>query len=67
MPIWVTTPYRRAASVIVRASITVCVSGFWQNTCLPACRAAIVMTAWVWSGVAMITASMPFSFSSITR
>jgi len=32
----VTTPYRRAASVIARASFTVCVSGFWQNTCLPA-------------------------------
>jgi hypothetical protein len=47
LPIWVTTPARRAASVILRASTTVCVSGFWQNTCLPACKTAIVMTAWV--------------------
>ncbi len=32
------TWHRRAASVILRASKTVCVSGFWQKTCLPACR-----------------------------
>ena len=29
--------------------------------------AAMAITAWVWSGVAMMTASMSFSLSSITR
>ena len=67
MPICVTTLDWRAASVIVRASCTVCVSGFWQYTCLPARITAIVIAACVWSGVAMITPSMPFSFSSISR
>ena len=67
MPIWVTTLCLRAASVTARASKTVCVSGFWQYTCLPALSTAIVIAACVWSGVAMITPSMPVSFSSISR
>jgi len=29
--------------------------------------AAAAITAWLWSGVPMMTASMPFSFSSIKR
>jgi hypothetical protein len=67
LPIWVTTLYFRPASVSARASEMVRVSGFCTYTCLPSCMAAIAITAWVWSGVATITPSMSFCFSSITR
>ena len=68
LPICVFTLYFRAVSVSRRASATECVSGFWTYTCLPRVIAAIAMTAWLWSGVATMTASMPsFISSSITR
>ena len=43
------------------------VSGFSQYTCLPAFIARIEMKACRWSGVAIRTASIAGSFSSITR
>ena len=43
-------------------------SGFSQKTCLPARIAAAQATAWLWSGVATVTASISLSISpSITR
>src|SRR6266850_7566145 len=34
---------------------------------MPRSIAAVAATAWVWSGVEMVTASIPFSLSSMTR
>ena len=55
LPIWVQTLYLRAVSIIIRASNTVRVSGFWQYTCLP-CRIAVMPArACAWSGVETTT------------
>ncbi len=68
MPIWVATLYFAAASVSLRASQTVRVSGFSTKTCLPRSIDHIAGIACMWSGVAMITASMFLaSLSSILR
>ena len=40
------------------------VSGFWQKQCLPIFMAITEMTAWLWSGVLTVTASMLLSNSS---
>ncbi len=40
------------------ASATVLASGFSHRTCLPASRAAIAISAWVWPGVQTSTRSM---------
>ena len=45
IPIWVILPVRLAASVTCRASNRLCVSGFWQYTCLPRFRALMVIGA----------------------
>jgi len=45
----------RLVQVILRASTTVCVSGFWQNTCLPAIRASMAIFTCQWSGVTTLT------------
>ena len=64
----VATPALRAASMTVRASWMVRVSGLTHSTCLPRRIASIVITACVWSGVATRTASMfSSSLSSISR
>ena len=67
LPIWVATPVSRAIVASARASATVRVRGFSQYTCLPRRMASIAITAWVWSGVAMITASRSGSASSMRR
>ena len=58
LPICVATPFSRAISPSRRASQIVCVSGFWQWTCLPIRIAFAAITAWLWSGVLTVTASM---------
>ena len=47
-----------AAAAICSASSTVFASGFSQSTCLPACRAAIAISAWLSPGVQMSMRSM---------
>src|SRR6266850_5921145 len=51
-----TTPVRRHASSIARASAAASASGFSQNTCLPACAAAIACSRCSECGVASTTA-----------
>ena len=65
--ICVATPFSFAVFASNRASTMVCVIGLAQYTCLPSFMAAIAITACVWSGVPIITASMSLSFSSMTR
>ena len=67
LPICVATPVSFATRATRRASRMLCVSGFSQYTCLPAFIARIETYACRWSGVAMRTASIAFSFSSMTR
>ena len=67
LPICVATLACLAALATSNASCTLWVKGFWQKTCLPILRAFIVTTAWLWSGVATMTASMSFCVSSILR
>jgi hypothetical protein len=50
-----------------RASSTLCASGFSQKACRPAFSAVSVMMAWVWSGVATMTASSPPASISLRK
>ena len=46
-------------------SSSVSVSGFWQKTCLPACRASMAILTCQWSGVTMLTTSMSLRSSTL--
>ena len=46
-------------------SSSVSVSGFWQKTCLPACRASMAIFTCQWSGVTMLTTSMSLRSSTL--
>lgn len=48
-----------AAASVTRPSSASRAKGFSQMTCFPAAMAASAITAWVWGGVAMATASTP--------
>src|ERR1039458_4245411 len=67
LPIWVATLYLLAASINLRASQIVRVSGFCTHTCLPRSIAHMAAVACMKSGMVTINASMPFSLSSILR
>src|ERR1035441_11010461 len=55
------------SSDLLRASQIVRVSGFCTHTCLPRSIAHMAAVACMKSGMVTITASMPFSLSSILR
>ena len=57
----------RAVSIISLASFIRFASGLCTATCLPCFIAAMAMAACEKSGVTILTASMPFSFSSNSR
>ena len=65
-PICTSLPLWRAASTISRLLSMVLAISFSQYTCRPALRQANVMGACIQSGVATMTASMPFSLASIS-
>jgi len=67
VPIWVATLYSSAVAAMTRASWIVRVSGFSQYTCLPSRIAETLAGAWVWSGVATMTASNVLASSSSVR
>ena len=52
-------PASSAAASTVRPSAASRAKGFSHSTCLPAAMAARAMGAWVWGGVATVTASTP--------
>ena len=52
-------PASSAAASMARPSAASRANGFSHSTCLPAAMAARAMGAWVWGGVAMVTASTP--------
>jgi len=65
VPCWHIRPYRRAAATSCRPSQTLCEQGFSTYTSLPARIAAMATSEWVWFGVAMPTASMFGSSTSL--
>ena len=68
LPICVTTLCLRAASVMqARFARRSAPWASARRRACPARMAAMAMTAWVWSGVATMTASMSFCLSSISR
>ena len=60
-------PAASAAASTIRASAASRAKGFSQITCLPAPMAARVMSAWVWGGVATVTASTPARLEGVVH
>src|SRR5215218_7630371 len=67
VPVWTILLYLRAASTILRPSHTLCETGFSTYTSLPAWHAQMENSACQWFGVAVETASISLSSSSLRR